>query len=98
MFIIIAMSSSEAKDSVIVPHEKFMHLLRRYRIAKGLTQTALAKRLKLKTPSTVSFWESGASVPSPQLVPKLARILGLSAMDLTQVIEPEQSRPAQQAR
>jgi transcriptional regulator with XRE-family HTH domain len=68
--------------------ETFMTLLRRHRITKGLTQTALAKRLKLKCQSTVSQWESGESIPSPKYIPKLARILGIDAMELTKVIDP----------
>lgn len=71
-----------------------MTLLRRHRLAKGLSQTALAKKLHLKTPSTVSFWESGESVPSPKLIPKLARILGMDAMSLTRVIEPDKEAVA----
>jgi transcriptional regulator with XRE-family HTH domain len=79
------------------PVEPFMKLLRRHRIAAGFTQTALAAALKLKSPSTVSQWESGASIPSPHLVPMLAQILKLDAMALTMVIEPEGS-PTEQAR
>ncbi len=68
-----------------------MTLLQRYRLSQGLTQTALAKKLEV-VPSTVSFWESGASIPSPSLIPKLARILGIDAMTLTRVIQPEMER------
>lgn len=68
--------------------EPFMSLLRRHRLAAGLTQTALAKKLKV-VPSTVSFWESGSSIPNPAMIPLLARILGIDAMTLTRVIEPE---------
>lgn len=66
-----------------------MTLLRRHRLAAGLTQTALAKKLKLKTPSTVSLWESGETIPHPRLIPDLARLLGIDAMTLTRVIEPD---------
>lgn len=78
---------NKAKDAEAGP--ALMTLLKRHRMAKGMTQTALAKALKLKTQSTVSFWESGQSVPSPKLIPKLARVLGISAMELTRVIEPD---------
>ncbi len=66
-----------------------MTLLQRHRKARGLTQTKLAKRLKLKTPSTISKWESGESEPNPALLPKLARIFGINALELTRVIAPE---------
>lgn len=64
-----------------------MSLLRRHRMARGLTQTALARRLKV-VPSTVSLWESGQSVPKASLVPQLARILGINALMLTEILQP----------
>jgi transcriptional regulator with XRE-family HTH domain len=66
---------------------EFVTMLRRHRLAAGLTQTALAKRLKV-VPSTVSLWESG-TIPSPEMIPKLARMLGIDPMTLTRVLEPE---------
>lgn len=66
---------------------EFVTLLRRHRLSRGLTQTALAKRLKVD-PSTVSLWESGA-IPTARMIPKLARLLGIDAMTLTRVLEPE---------
>jgi len=68
--------------------ETIMSLLRRYRLAAGLTQTQLAKRLDV-VPSSVSFWESGKSLPSAGMYPKLARILGVDAMELTRAVDPE---------
>ena len=67
--------------------EPFMTLLRRHRMAVGLSQTALAKKLDI-VPSTVSFWESGESIPKAEMIPKLARILGIDAMELTKLIDP----------
>lgn len=67
---------------------EFMTLLRRHRIARGFTQTALAKKLGVD-PSAVCFWESGAKMPRPELVPKIARIFGMTPMQLTLIIEPE---------
>jgi transcriptional regulator with XRE-family HTH domain len=77
------------KASEAGARETFMTLLRRHRVARGLTQTALARKLKIKSPSTVSLWESGVNFPHPDMVPKLARILGVDAMHLTKLIEPE---------
>lgn len=65
-----------------------MNLLKRHRMAAGMTQTKLAGKLDV-VPSTVSFWESGDSLPSPELVPKLARILGITPLELTHVISPD---------
>lgn len=80
------MGNAKAMDAVT--SEVFMTLLRRHRIAKGMSQTALARKLKI-VPSTVSLWESGSSIPKPEMIPKLARLLGMDAMELTRVIEPE---------
>lgn len=85
------METTKALDAA--PGESFMTLLRRHRISKGLSQTALAKKLDL-VPSTVSCWESGDSIPSPKLIPKLARILELDVMELTRVIQPDQPSPS----
>jgi ribosome-binding protein aMBF1 (putative translation factor) len=71
--------------------DTFMTLLQRHRIARGLTQAGLAIKLNVDA-STVCLWESGATAPSPKRVKKLARILGVSAMKVTELIE--QSEPA----
>lgn len=67
-----------------------MKLLRRHRIANGLTQGELAKKLDVDQ-STVSLWESG-QFPHPSVIPKLARFLGISAMELTLILDPDYSR------
>ena len=64
-----------------------MTLLRRHRLANGLTQKSLAAKLKI-TPSCVSFWESGTWKPHASLIPKLAKLLNVDAMELTKIIEP----------
>jgi transcriptional regulator with XRE-family HTH domain len=71
----------------ITEGQNFMTLLRRHRLAKGMTQTELARKLKV-VPSSVSGWESGEVIPSPGIIPKLARLLGVDAMELTKVIDP----------
>jgi ribosome-binding protein aMBF1 (putative translation factor) len=80
------------KASEAAMSEAFVTLLRRQRLSKGLTQTKLAKRLGLKSPSTVSFWESGQAIPNPDVIPRLARLLGVTPLKLTELIE--QSEPA----
>lgn len=64
-----------------------MTLLRRHRIARGLSQVQLAARLKVDQ-STVSLWEAG-QIPRPCMIPKLARMLGMDPMTLTRILEPE---------
>ena len=67
--------------------KSFVTLLRRHRYAVGLTQMALAKKLKV-VPATISNWESGLSIPKAEIIPKLARLLGLDPMELTRIIDP----------
>ena len=83
--------NSQSQSRTTLEAGSFMTLLRRHRLARGLTQTKLAKTLGV-VPSSVSFWESGKSLPSPELIPKLARALGIDAMELTRVISPEQQK------
>lgn len=64
-----------------------MTLLRRHRLAKGLSQTKLA-RLIGRSCSAVSSWEAGGSTPDAELYPKLAKILGIDPLELTRVIDP----------
>jgi ribosome-binding protein aMBF1 (putative translation factor) len=68
--------------------ETFMSLLRRHRKARGLSQTALAHKMKVK-PSAVHYWESGASCPSAKRIPKLARILEIDRDYLVDILEAE---------
>jgi transcriptional regulator with XRE-family HTH domain len=63
-----------------------MRFIRERRRAKGLTQERLAKRIGV-TKGTVSSWESGRFIPTPRLVPHLARALGVAALDLEKRIE-----------
>lgn len=65
----------------------FMTLLKRHRMARGFTQTKLARRLGV-VPSTVSYWETGDKIPSPVMIPKLAKALALDPLELTKVIDP----------
>ena len=51
------------------------------RLSKGLTQDALAELLNV-TRSTVAMWESQASIPTSDKLPKLAKILGCTIDDL----------------
>jgi transcriptional regulator with XRE-family HTH domain len=79
--------AGEARALEANSDEAFVTLLRRHRIALGMTQTALAAKMGI-APSTVSYWESGRWLPHPRFIPKLARVLGLDALELTKVLDP----------
>lgn len=51
------------------------------RTARGLTQRALAARIRTSQ-TTVSFWENGHKVPSPRVVQRIARALQWDSVDL----------------
>lgn len=53
--------------TMIHTREEFGQRLRGYRVVSGKTQTALAKRLRLK-PNYVSRYESGTRIPEPALL------------------------------
>lgn len=48
------------------------------RASKGISQLELAKILGYKSDSTISKWESGASIPTGTKIVKLAQALGTS--------------------
>lgn len=67
-----------------------MRLLKRYRLAQGLTRKSLASKLKVHI-STVGTWESGRSIPRDDVFPRLANVLGINALELTNVVSPDPS-------
>jgi transcriptional regulator with XRE-family HTH domain len=60
--------------------------LYRQLIACGLTQTTLAQELAV-TQSTVSLWLSGRTRPSPKRMKKLAKVMKVTPMELTKLID-----------
>lgn len=50
--------------------------LKAARMAAGLTQEALAERLGFKRASPLSIWETGAKMPGPKTIIKLAGAIG----------------------
>ena len=56
--------------------------IRELRLAQGITQRQLASMLSLKSPSTVTMWESGARNPTSDILPCLAKVLGCSVDEL----------------
>ena len=55
--------------------------LKSLRVSKGYTQKSLAEKLGV-SPITVFQWEHGKYKPTPTIMPKLARELGISAKQL----------------
>ena len=56
---------------------RFAARLRELRVAAGLSQAEVAKRLDVKQ-STVSLWESGERAPSLNQLPAIAYALGVN--------------------
>ena len=52
--------------------------IKELRQSAGLTQAQLAFRLDLKSPSTVTMWETGDRKPPSTVLPRLAQVLGVS--------------------
>lgn len=69
-----------------------MNPLERLRNAAGLTQSELAERIGV-TAKAISKWENHESQPRPEQYPKLAKAFGISAMDATKLIVPEDVIP-----
>ena len=59
-------------------------MIRIARIKKGLTQTELARKLKVNQ-STVGCWEIGVNFPKASNLRKLSKLLDLSIDDLMRV-------------
>jgi len=68
-----------------------MRLIRRYRLALGLTQEKLGRLVGL-TKGAVCNWETGRTLPSAANYPKLARVFGISPLELTRVIDPDETQ------
>lgn len=66
----------------------FMTQLRRHRLAAGLNQGDLASRVGVSI-SAVSRWEAGKDIPRGKRFQKIARVLGIKPLALTQLIDPE---------
>jgi transcriptional regulator with XRE-family HTH domain len=64
-----------------------MSRFKRKRLAAGLTQCELAKRVE-SDPSTVSKWESGTLIPAPHFYPKLAALFQCSADEVVDMFVP----------
>ena len=69
--------------------EFFNDLFRSYRESKGYSQEDIAKKLGI-TQQAVERWENGKNNPKAETVYKLAKILGMSVIDISDLPpEPE---------
>jgi transcriptional regulator with XRE-family HTH domain len=64
--------------------------LKRRLVATGKTDEEIAKIMGVSK-STVSKWCSGTHFPHPSHIKKLARIVAVSPLELTRIIQPEHS-------
>jgi transcriptional regulator with XRE-family HTH domain len=67
-----------------------MTLLRRHRLAKGLTLVQVASRLRVR-PGTVQGWETGMWKPRPEMYPKIGAVLGIDPIEITRFVAPERA-------
>lgn len=58
-----------------------MNVIRHWRLKSGLTQSEIAKTLKIDR-STIAKWEAGKSQPRFDKLPQLASILSCNINDL----------------
>lgn len=65
--------------------------LRELRIATGMTQVVLAKKMNVDQ-STVSLWETGGAKPLTKHRKKLAKLLNCALTDLNRAIGEEAAR------
>lgn len=68
-----------------------MHPLERHRKAAGLSRLDFAKRLGVTT-QTVWNWENGNMIPNAKLYPKIAKVLKVTPLEVTEMVSP--SMPA----
>lgn len=56
--------------------------LRKARIAAGLTQEQLARRLSMKRTTPISLWERSTTIPEPRTIKRLATALAVTPASL----------------
>ena len=64
--------------------------IRELRQKAGLTQGELARRVGLRSSSTVTMWESGERVPKSEILPRLSAELGCTIDELYGLDPPKQ--------
>jgi len=74
------------------PVATFGENLKRLRLERGITQEALAERLKLKRQTTVSAWEKGRRTPKPSTIKRIAAQVGCDPAELLEGVETDYDR------
>ena len=67
------------------------NIIKQYRIENGVSQSELADMLHTSR-QTVSSWENGKSLPAPDIIPALAKLLGISKKEMFRIWEQESER------
>lgn len=65
-----------------------MRLLKRHRVATGMTIEQVAKKVGVST-GAVSGWENGTHGMTPKHLKKFAKLLGIHPIELSKIIEPD---------
>lgn len=74
----------------------FAHTIREFRNKKGWSVYDLAEKIG-KTPGYISKIEARGEIPSPQIIIKLAELLGAKPEDLIQIAKSEKAKEVSQA-
>jgi transcriptional regulator with XRE-family HTH domain len=69
-----------------------MHPLQGLRKAKGMTQRQVADWVHLKDRSAIAQWERGRSVPTLDMLPRLAALYGVSLETLIEMLHTHRKR------
>ena len=67
------------------------NIIKQYRIENGVSQSELADMLHTSR-QTISSWENGKSLPAPDIIPGLAKLLGISKKEMFRIWEQESER------
>ena len=67
------------------------NIIKQYRIENGVSQSELADMLHTSR-QTISSWENGKSLPAPDIIPALAKLLGISKKEMFRIWEQESER------
>ena len=67
-----------------------MNNIRKIRVECNFTQEQMAKRVGVER-STVAKWETGASLPRSELLPKLADVLGCTVDELLRATDQKEN-------
>lgn len=81
----------EAQPDAVAGVDSFGHRLHELRVAKGLTQSQLARQLRVSEPS-ISHWEKDRSRPKAGRIEALAAIFGVPMPELLGYDDPETLR------